>query len=357
MEVKTEIKEKNLDIEQDTDTLLRFIFLTLLKIFFIILVYFYLAQNYGSISNISIGNSEFLPFVASLFALVFLSFLAGPIPGFLSGLLGELIYQFSFYNEIYIQWCVVLAILGGICGAFKFKPLKYQKFKSILQIILVLNITGIISILFLIGFEPASIILSFFIQLIVSVIFLVPFVLYIYDRILSSNERHIYHEFLTHHPHSASDHTFCLQFGRTYIYFCTRCSGFVIGALFSMFVTYLITLIFNIEISPEIAIAICIILPIPGLVDWGTQRLMLRKSTTESRLFTGFIIGIALHFISFTKPYAGFLFILIIFYFSVFFIMMYFGAKKEMRLWQKEWDKLSNESDQLSEDLENTSEN
>ena len=176
---------------------------------------------------------------------------------------------------------------------------------------------------------------------------------YIYDKILSNKERHLYHEFLTHHPVSASDHTFCLQFGRLYIYFCTRCSGFVVGALFSMFTTYLITLIFNIEISPEIAILMCIILPIPGLVDWGTQRLMLRKSTTKSRLFTGFIIGIALHLISFTKKYAVFLFILIIFYFSIFFIMMFFGARKEMRLWNEEWEKLSKEPDELSEDLDN----
>jgi uncharacterized membrane protein len=352
MEEVNELKEETTEIKHEDDNPLRIIFLTLLKIFFITLMYVYLSDRYGSVSSSAIGFSEFFPFVASLFALAFLSKLAGVISGAISGFLGESLYQLAFYGEIYIHWCIILAVFGGICGLVKFKSLKRKDNKDILYKLLELGVVelsfaSLPAILILSSLESVIVMLNFFIQFLISVLFFVPLILFFYDKILSDKERHIYHEFLTHHPHSAKDHTFYLQFGRTHIYFCTRCSGFVIGALFSMFITYLITLIFKIDVSPEIALLLCIILPIPGLIDWGTQRLMLRKSTTESRLFTGFIIGIALHYISFTKPYGTFLFLITVLYFGIFFTLMYFGAKKEMRLWKEEWDQLSDESDEL----------
>ena len=347
MEEINELKDEHIEMKQEVESSLRVIFLTLLKIFFIVLMYVYLSDRYGSVSGSIIGDSEYFPFIASLFALAFLSNLAGLIPGFVAGLLGELLYQLAFYHEIYLQWCIILAVFAGICGIFKFKPLKYKDNKQIIYTILQVGFASVIAIIFLVSFGFVSIILNFSIQLIVSVIFIVPIMLMVYDKVLSNKERHIYHEFLTHHPASARDHTFYLQFGRIHVYFCTRCSGFVIGALFSTFTTYLIILIFNIEISPEIALLVCILFPIPGLVDWGTQRLMLRKSTTESRLATGFIIGIALHFISFTKTYSIQILFIIILYFGIFFVMMYFGAKKEMRLWKEEWDQISKEQDEL----------
>ena len=145
-----------------------------------------------------------------------------------------------------------------------------------------------------------------------------------FDKIFASKEQHLYYMLLTHHPISASDHTFYFQFGRTKIYFCSRCSGMVIGIILSVFFTHLYQLIVNPQFSSELALMVIIICPIPGLIDWGTQKLLLRTSTTESRLFTGFIIGIALHFISFTREYYFFTLVIITVYFGIFFLFFYF---------------------------------
>ncbi|MFX1385683.1 MAG: DUF2085 domain-containing protein, partial [Promethearchaeota archaeon] len=169
-------------------------------------------------------------------------------------------------------------------------------------------------------------------------IFIVPLLLFLYDKVLAKEEKHVYQMILTHHPLSASDHTFYLKFGRTKIYFCSRCSGVIIGGLIALFTTYLIYKIYNVEFSAEIAILLCIILPIPGLFDWGTQRLLLRKSTTRSRLFTGFIIGLALHFMSFTYKYYFYTIIILIVYFTIFGLLVFFGHKKEIRLLKADYD-------------------
>ncbi len=331
----------------------RIIFLNLLKVFFIIIIYFYLSEKYGSISTTFRSSADFFPFGPTIFALAFFSILAGPIPGFISGFIGEILFQLSFYNELVLSWCLIIGILGGIFGIYKYKPLRYKELKPVLFTVLIMSIASLFTFVLLMILESITIGLNFLIQSILSVIIPVPISVFLYDKFLADKERHIYHEFLTHHPPVARDHTFHLKFGRTYIYFCTRCSGFVIGALFSMVLTGLISLIFNINVSPEIAILFCAILPIPGLIDWGTQKLLLRKSTSESRLFTGFIIGVALHYISYTKQYSIMLLFLIILYFSIFFILMYFGTKKEMRIWHEEMDKLSLETE-LEDEIEDS---
>ena len=104
------------------------------------------------------------------------------------------------------------------------------------------------------------------------------------------------------------------------------------GESLLFFFTQLIEKIYDIEFPPEFAVLLCIILPIPGLIDWGTQRMLLRTSTTESRLLTGFIIGNALHFISLTKNYYYFIIFLLILYFSILGLLMYFGHKREMKM-------------------------
>ena len=178
--------------------------------------------------------------------------------------------------------------------------------------------------------------LKFFVQAQLSVIFLVPLLLLLYDRTLAKEERHLYYIILTHHPMSMSDHTFHLKFGNTYVYFCSRCSGVIIGGMMASFFTQLVQKIYNAALSPEIAVLLCVVLPIPGLIDWGTQRMLLRKSTTETRLFTGFIIGSALHLMSFTYKYYFFMIFLLVLYFSILFLLMYFGHRKELRLIKEE---------------------
>jgi uncharacterized membrane protein len=110
----------------------------------------------------------------------------------------------------------------------------------------------------------------------------------------------------------------------------------IIGIILSMFFVHVIELIYNSQFSPELALAIIIIFPIPGLIDWGTQRLLLRTSTTTSRIFTGFIIGVAMHFMTFTRQYYFITLIITTVYFVILFLLIFFGQKKLMKELNKE---------------------
>ena len=328
----------------------RLVFLNLLISLFIVISYVYISEAFGAISTIFIESQELvLRFGFTLLLFTFLSVLAGPIHGLIDGFIAEIIYQVAFYNQIYIEWCLIVGILGFLIGLYKYKPLKYSEriklFYSFLTLVISsLIVTGIIITIQAL-FYPGQFILEtliinygfkFFSQALISIVFVVPILLVLYDKVFAASEKHLYYMFLTHHPVSASDHTFYLKFGRTKVYFCSRCSGVILGGLSSLFLTYLLERIFNARVSSEIALIIIIVLPIPGLVDWGTQRLLLRKSTTGSRLFTGFILGSALHFMSFTYKYYFFTVLILISYFTVFFVLVYFGHKREMRLLRDE---------------------
>lgn len=320
---------------------LRIIFLNLFISVFIIMCYFYVAEFFGSISTIFVENSEFLiNFGVTLLVLTFFSILAGKFHGFIAGFIGEYLYQLAYYETIYIHWCFIVGIFGFLCGAYKYYPLKYKEKKNILFTFIVILISTFIIIFIIIvsqnvfrfpHIDIETIILNyglnFFIQAFLTVL-IVPILLFLYDKALATNEKHLYYMILTHHLISMSDHTFYLKFGRTYIYFCSRCSGVIIGGLIAFFFTHLFERIYHTEISPITAVFLCVILPIPGLIDWGTQRLTLRKSTTESRLFTGFVIGSALHLMSFTREYYLLTIFLVIFYFSIVGILIFFGQRR-----------------------------
>ncbi|MFX0028095.1 MAG: DUF2085 domain-containing protein [Candidatus Hermodarchaeota archaeon] len=346
--------------EEEGTSVVHIIFLNLLISIFIIISYFYTAEAFDSISTIFFEDNEFhLRFSVTLLIFTFFSVLAGSLHGLIDGFLAELLYQVAFYHEIYLDWCLIVAILGFLVGLYKYKPLKYHKGKNVYYtfLLLVLSsfiITGIIIIFHLLLYQnrfTLDIIIinfgfKFFIQALISVVFIVPILLILYDKILASEENHLYYMILTHHPVSASDHTFYLKFGRTKIYFCSRCSGVILGGLVAVFATHMMELTFQREFSGEIALILIIILPIPGIVDWGTQHLLLRKSTTASRIFTGFIIGNALHFMSFTYKYYFYTVLILISYFAIFGTLIYFGHKKEMKLLRmKEYPYLLEEDD------------
>jgi len=338
-------------IDRKPKITLRFIFVNILVVVFIIMSYIYVSESFGaSISTPFIGINEFsLVFGVSLLVFTFFSILSGPIQAFIAGFIGELIIQLAFYKTIYFDWCFFVAIFGFIAGIYKYKPLKYQKLKSVFFTFLVLVINSVI-VMFLLTlsqvlfYSPSlqfEILIinfgfKFFLQAIFSAVIIVPILLFIYDKALASTERHLYYLLLTHHPVSASDHTFYFQFGRTKIYLCSRCSGMIIGIIISAFLTHLVQLILNVQLSSELALFVIIIFPIPGLIDWGTQKLLFRKSTTESRLFTGFIIGVAFHFISFTGEYYFLTLMIVPFYFSILVILIFLGQKKLIRELNKE---------------------
>lgn len=310
--------------------------------------YFYISEFFGSISTPFQGKSRFLiQFGFTLLVFTFFSILAGPYHGFVAGFIGEYLYQLAYYQTTYLDWCLIIAFWGFMCGIYKFKPLKYQEKMKVFYTSLILFINSLIIMILIIFLQNNyniinvnmnTIILNnglkFFIQYLIIIIFLVPMLLILYDRGFATQERHWYFMILTHHPVSASDHTFYLKFGRTHVYFCSRCSGVILGGTMAYFFTHLIEKIYNTELNPELAVLLCVILPIPGLIDWGTQRMLLRKSTTESRLFTGFIIGAALQFTKYLMYYV--MLFLLVLYFSVLFLLMFLGHRKEMRLQKEE---------------------
>ncbi|MHA2429827.1 MAG: alpha/beta fold hydrolase [Promethearchaeota archaeon] len=347
--MKERIIMKASDITEHSN-IKRMIFVNILIGIFIIMCYFSISELFGSISSFFILNEEFsVTFGITLLLFTSFSVLAGPIHGFVSGFIGEFLYQLSFYSSIQLNWIIIIALYGLMCGYYKYKPLKYQNYMKLFFTIIILAISSIIVFLLIIlsqfisdpGAFNLSIILinygaKFLVQSFISAVFLVPLLLFIYDKFLGFQERHIYHLFLTHHPLSASDHTFYLQFGRTKIYFCSRCSGIILGGIISIFLTHLLDLTFNFRVSPEIALIGIICVPIPGLIDWGTQRLLLRKSSTTSRLITGFIIGVGLHLMNFTYKYYFITITIITVYFSILFLLMYIGFKKQMKSFREE---------------------
>jgi len=335
----------------------RTIFVKIITVFFIFMSYLYASESFGSVSSPYIGTVSFsIVFSASMLILTFFSVLSGPLPAFFAGFLGELVYQIAFYHTIYIDWCFIVAIYVSLAGIYKYKPLKYHNIKNVFYSIGILVINSLIAIILVVSatilFHDGSLLipevfsnfgLKFLFQTLISVIIAVPILLIIFDKIFGSKEQHLYYMMLTHHPVSASDHTFYFQLGRTKIYFCSRCSGMIIGIIISIFFTHLFQLIVNPQFSSELAFIIIIVFPIPGLIDWGTQKLLLRTSTTESRLFTGFIIGIALHFISFAREYYALTLVMITVYFVIFFLFFYFGQKRLMKELNKELNPVSPE--------------
>ncbi len=318
---------------------LRIIFLNLFISVFIIMCYFYLAEFFGSISTIFVENSELIiSFGITLLLFTFFSTLAGKYHGFIAGFIGELLYQLAYYDVIYIHWCLIVSIWGLLNGIWKYKPLRYHNLKNLGYSVVILFLSSLFTMFLIIIFQKIlyfrhfqSTIINYGLKFLINaviVIVMVPLLLFLYDKTLATDEQHLYYLLLTHHTVSQSDHTFVLKFGRTYIYFCSRCSGVILGGLIAFFFTHLFERIYHTEINPITAVFLCVILPIPGLIDWGTQRLTLRKSTTESRLFTGFVIGSAIHLMSFTREYYFITIFLVIFYFSIVGILIFLGERR-----------------------------
>lgn len=344
-------------------TLIKTIFLNLLMIFFIVLGYFYISDVFGAISSFYIGDNTFsIQFSASLLLFAFLVILGGPYVGLVSGFIGEFLVQLAIYKTIYIEWCIIVAIFGFLCGYYKYKPLKYKNMKKIYFTFISLFLSSLLTTILIIFYHSILyselMILStifinygfkFLMQAILSILVFVPILLRVYDKYLATNERQVYVDILTHHPASEEGitHTFHLTFGRTNVYFCSRCSGALLGGLFILFFSQLFEKITGSRVSAEFALFLCIIAPIPGLTDWGTQRLLFRTSTTEIRLITGFILGTALFSISFTTKYYFFVLFLLILNLGIFFALMYFGQKKAVRQFNEEWEQATTDEAEL----------
>ena len=88
-----------------------------------------------------------------------------------------------------------------------------------------------------------------------------------------------------------------------------------------------------------------IIIPLIALADWGTQRLLLRKSSTESRLITGFLLGVAWRLVLYTERYYLLMMIIISIYFGVLFFLIYLGNRKMIKQVRGDLNQLSEVED------------
>ena len=321
--------------------------------------YFYLSELYGAISTPYIQNDEYhIIFGISFLFFTFFSILAGQYLALVAGFFGELIFQFAIYKNLYWDWIILITVYGFICGIYKYKPQKYSKVMNIYYTFLILLILSFIYMLMIplirilwytpsLSFEEAFIDygFKFLTQGLVSTVFIIPILLFLYDKLLASQEREIFNIFLTHHPLTAKDHTFYLELGKTKFYFCSRCSGLVIGAIISVFVTHVFELIYFRPFNAEISFIICILTPLIALGDWGTQRLLLRKSSTESRLITGFLLGVAWRLLLYTEKYYFIMMIIIAIYFGIMFFLIYLGNRKMIKQVSKDLDQLSDVED------------
>ena len=117
-----------------------------------------------------------------------------------------------------------MALLGFFSGIYKYHPLKYHEeikvyYTFIVLIIISFIISGFITLsqFFLYPSQQSLELIvinygfKFFLHALISIIFIIPILLSIYDKVLAKEEQYLYYLFLTHHPLSASDHTFFLQ--------------------------------------------------------------------------------------------------------------------------------------------------
>ncbi|MHA1786058.1 MAG: DUF2085 domain-containing protein [Candidatus Helarchaeota archaeon] len=102
---------------------------------------------------------------------------------------------------------------------------------------------------------------------------------------------------------------------------CTRCTGMVLGFIISL----LINFIFIPYMPWNLALLFMILMIIPPVLDWSTQRLKKRESNNKLRFITGFLLGVSFTMIIHLKEIILFVNILI---FSVLFLILIINFKR-----------------------------
>ena len=97
---------------------------------------------------------------------------------------------------------------------------------------------------------------------------------------------------LSHHSASQVSRTIGVRILGREQRFCSRCSGqwTATAACVSLM------LVFNVEFTLAVWLAVLALLPMPALLDWVTQTWGTRESTTPFRLITGSMLGVGVGF-------------------------------------------------------------
>ncbi len=135
----------------------------------------------------------------------------------------------------------------------------------------------------------------------------------------------VYTAALAHHIEDDADHSIMVTFGNLTTYLCTRCTGMILGisVVFYFFQTV------GIVIPSLVALIMDIFVPMPIFIDWGTQRLGYRKSTTNSRLFTGALTGFGFFLLTFSIiEYPVISGLVLCAYFVIFFLIYFLSFRR-----------------------------
>lgn len=321
------------------------------KIFFTIIFYYFTSKASGYLIFLNpadigtpIPNFQFL---TGFLILAILSQIWGWVIGGIGGLLGDIIYQFVSNDIILWEYTIAAVIIGIVSGLFRYQKEKFQDKRTLIKVFYSL-VLGIILSMFiqyfaismlypamdwsaLVGQIALRNLLQFIVSEIISVLFLMPLITLLIDLLLKRSTNQfgcIYRIIFTHHTEFESDHAIPLNIGGYNVFFCTRCSGMFAGIIIGLFIESILILAFDITIDPNIALFSMVLLPIPGFIDWGTQKLGYRKSSDVSRVITGVLLGITLHMATLTEKGDFRPFLIILAYFLVFGLLIYFGNKK-----------------------------
>jgi len=333
---------------------------------FYIMAFYFFASNIGNNATSDSAYLKFLTlngkllFLPGLLILVVCANIAGPIAGGIGAFLGDLIYQIVTIKTVQTEFLLTATLIGVGAGLFRFNKDTTLKQMAVMKLFysLVGTVTVSLGILFLVGWirNPAlnwdselgtslqSAYTQFLFSEIISFLFVGPLVIALIDRILrwtSNPEGIAYKFFFTHHYKEQADHAIPLNFGGYQFFVCTRCSGTVSGILFMVFVDYALLEFNGFEIiSPTVAFILSIVFTLPALVDWGTQKLLLRTSNNLIRLISGMFLGAAIHLLVLAvEQYVLGVIIILVVFFGAFFVMFFLGNQKLRRFIMKRVNK------------------
>jgi uncharacterized membrane protein len=302
------------------------------RTFFIIVAY-YFGASYSLypfyLLNDPIVNQS-VNFIICYFVIATFSAIFGMIPGIVGSVIGDILFQ--IINIGFIQWqfslvSLLLAMGGGI---FKYSREHTIPKLRIMKYLYTVLITGLITGL-IIGTYLEELGVSYLVSVLLSYAFAPVISILIMDRVLKflSNENGVvYRMGLTHHFELEADHAVPIDIGGYKVFTCTRCTGTATGIIAALFIERLFFDISNIELTPEIAFIFCVVLPIPGLIDWGTQSAQLRKSNDKMRIFTGILLGMSIEFLTKTAGMDVQIAVLLLIDFTIFILLYIVKTKK-----------------------------
>lgn len=306
------------------------------KIILISLIYIVCSEYFGYENFLRANNNSAslqIYMLVNFISLAFLSFIWGSFYGSIGGLLGEFYFQTILNINYAIPLLLNTFLIGLFSGLYRYKKDILNSAKSIVIVFLEFAVSSLCS-LFLMDSYLHELAISFSLSVFISVPIFTMILILVVDLLLKKNSNEfnvVYNVFFTHHEILARDHAIPVKVGEYNMFFCTRCSGTLIGVLIGLVIELSFQHIRGIALTPETALIVCIITPIPGLVDWGTQTLGYRKSNDVIRIITGIFLGIAIHMLSLTKTLVLEMFILLMVYFSIFFVIYSIPRRKLLK--------------------------